>query len=145
MSFDINKFYIRSSDVERTIVSTEKELEDFFNKTIGRNNIHIIREGKYYWNLFHLNDEEHREMDKYKKFCKKRDLDIDYNQFFSQEIFPILKDCFGTQNTPNIYEFCDSVFTAYFQYVYGNDANNRIGKWGMENITKFHDFCYTII
>ena len=145
MSFDNNQFYIRSSDVERTIVSTLKELEGFFNKTIGRNNIHIIRGGINYWNLFHLNDEEHREMDKYRNFCKKRVLDIDYNQYFSQEILPILKDCFGTKNTPNFGGFCDSVFTAYFQYAYGSDVNNRIGKCGMENATKIHDFCYNYV
>ena len=142
MTFDKNQFYIRSSNIERTIVSTEKELEGFFNKTIDRNNIHIIRDGLNYWNLYHLNDEEQKEMDNYKNYCKKRHLDINYNQLFSQEIFPILKNCFGTQNTPNLYEFCDSVYTAYFQYVYENDTNNKIGKCGMENATKFYDFCY---
>lgn len=42
VSFDKNELYIRSSNIGRTIVSTEKELEGFFNKTIDRSNIFIV-------------------------------------------------------------------------------------------------------
>lgn len=54
ISYDKNELYIRSSDIGRTIISTEKELEGFFNKTIDRSNIIIARGGEYFMNLFHL-------------------------------------------------------------------------------------------
>ena len=142
MTFDKKQFYIRSSNSERVIISTEKELEGFFNKTINRNNIHIANLRNNLWNLFLLNEEEIKEAEKYKNYCKKRNLDIDYKQIFSTEIFPLLKNCYGVQNTPNLYGFCDYVYAAYFEYTYGNDTNNKIGKCGRENATKIHDFCY---
>ena len=65
MSFDKNEFYIRSSNVERTIVSTEKELERFFNKSICRSYFYIVKGGSNYKNLFNLDDNKNKEMDKY--------------------------------------------------------------------------------
>ena len=50
--------YFRSSNIGRTIVSTEKELEGFFNKTIDRLNIVIPRGGGYFMNLFDLDPKE---------------------------------------------------------------------------------------
>ena len=44
--------------------------------------------------------------------------------------------------SPNLYDFCDSVYTAYFEYTYNNDINNKIGKCGNEIPKKLHDFCY---
>ena len=51
MSFDKNELYIRSSNIERTLISTEKELEGFFNKTINRSNFFIVKDGLYFMNL----------------------------------------------------------------------------------------------
>ena len=140
MSFDKNEFYIRSSNVERTIVSTEKELEGFFNKPIKRTNFHIIKNPNF-MNLFNLDDKEHEEMEKYQNYCKKRNLEFNYKKIFYTEIFPILEKCYGTENTTHLYSFCDSVYTAYFQYTYGNDTTNKIGKC-KENVQKIYDFCY---
>ena len=72
MSFDKNELYIRSSNVARTVISTEKQLEGLFNKTIGRDNFQIVKPGSNFWYLFHLNNTEHREMDKYFDYCKKK-------------------------------------------------------------------------
>ena len=133
MSFDKNEFYIRSSNIERTIISTEKQLEGLFNKTIGRNNFQIVQNGINFWNLFHLNNTEHQETDKYFKFCKnKRKLGPNYGQIFNTDIFPILQNCYNMSKSPNLYDFCDSVYTAYFEYTYNNDTNNKIGKCGNE-------------
>ena len=144
MSFDKNEFYLRTSDVERTIVSTEKELEGFFNKSIKRNYFHIIKNGVNFWNLFHLNDKERREMDKYSNYCnKKRRLDINYKEMFYTDIFPILEKCYGIKNKDiNLHTYCDSVYTAYFQYTYGNDTNNKIGNCQKENVDKIYNFCF---
>ena len=37
MNFNPKEMYIRSSDVERTVISTMKELEGLFQKSIGKN------------------------------------------------------------------------------------------------------------
>ena len=144
MKFDNNQIYIRTSDIERTIISTEKQLEGFFNKIIDRKNFHIISNGMNFSNLFHLNNKEHELMDKYFNFCKKRKLSEDYNQIFKKDIFPILQNYYGIFNSPNLDDFCDSVFTAYSEYIYNNDTNNKIGKCGITNAKKMYNFCYNL-
>ena len=140
ISFDNNEFYIRSSDVERTIISTEKELEGFFNKTINRSNIFIVKEGIYYMNLYHLDGKEKEEMEKYFEYCPKRILSQDYQSIFDNEIMPILKGCYGINNATDIHFFYDSVITSYFEYIYGNDSKNKIGNCSIVNITKIYDY-----
>jgi len=145
MSLDKNEIYIRTSDVERTLVSTEKELEGLFNKTIEKKYFHVVDYGFNYWNLYHLNPEEKEEMNKYEKFCKKRNLDNSdeyYRNYFKTEISPFLKKCYGKRFTISLHVFCDSVFTAYYEYEYGNDTNNKIGKCGKDNAKKMYQFCY---
>jgi hypothetical protein len=142
MDFDENEMYIRSSDVERTIISTEKQLEGLFNKKIDRKYLDIVKGGLSHQNLFHLNNKEHEKMDKYMNSCKKRLLDPDYQQIYKTEIFPILQNCFNKTELPEIYLFCDSAITAYFEYTYGNDVNNQIGKCGSEYAIKMNNFCY---
>ena len=137
MNFNPKEMYIRSSDVERTVISTMKELEGLFGKSIGKNFFKIVNNGLSYWNLYTLNNTARQELEKYFGFCdkKKRRLpDI-------SEIFPILQQCYGTQKPPNTDSFCDSVFTAYFEYAYSNKTDNLIGKCGRENADKMYDFC----
>ena len=82
-------------------------------------------------------------MDKYSNYCSKRKLeDIDYRKIFKTEISPILRECYGTLFTLSLHIFCESVFSSYFEYTYGNDTTNRIGKCGKENAQKFYDFCF---
>lgn len=142
MSFDKNQMHIRSSDIERTIVSTLKELEGLFGKAIGRSNIHIIKNGNNYWNLFQLNDSEHKELDKYFQYCNKKRFLQYYGNILRNDIFPFLKECYGKSNVPELGNFCDSVFTAYFEYIYNNDTENKIGKCGKDKADKMHQFCY---
>ena len=143
MNFDKNQFYIRTTDVERTIISGEKQLEGLFNKTIGRKYFDIQGGGANFWNLYCINKEERQELDKYRNYCKyKRSLGVDYNQIFKNEIYPILQGCFGMRSPPNLHGFCDSVYTAYFEYAFGNKTDNKIGKCGYEKATKMNDFCY---
>lgn len=142
MKFDYNQIYIRTSDIERTITSTEKQLEGFFNKVINRKYFHIIKEGMNYFNMFHLNNNEHELMEKYIKFCKIRKLTEDYYQTFKTEIFPILQNFYGKSKYPKLEDFCDSVYTAYSEYIYNNDSNNKIGKCGIKNSKKMYNFCY---
>ena len=142
MNFDENQFYIRTTDVERTIISGEKQLEGLFNKPIGRKYFDIQSGGYNFWNLYCINKEERQELDRYRTYCKyKRTLGVDYNEIFKNEIYPILQNYFGMK-TPNLHGFCESVFTAYFEYTFGNKTDNKIGKCGSENATKMHDFCY---
>ena len=62
ISFDKNELYIYSTGVGRTIVSTEKELEGFFNKTIDRSNIIFPKgRGGYYMNILDLDPIEQAE------------------------------------------------------------------------------------
>jgi hypothetical protein len=37
--------------------------------------------------------------------------------------------------------FCDSIFSHYFEYSYGNEKNNILTRCSKENIQKFYDFC----
>ena len=145
MNFDKNQMLIYASNWKRVIVSAEKQLEGFFNKKIDINIINEIDWGNNYINLYNLNEEEKQEIEKYSKFCRKKrklDVDSDYRKMFKDEIEPILKDCYGTLFTISLHLFCDSVFPAYFQYKYGNDTKNKIGKCGKEKAQKMYEFCY---
>lgn len=143
MEFDKNQIYIRTSDMERTIISTEKQLEGLFNKTIERKYFDIIKGGMDYFNLYHLDNKEHKKMDEYLKFCNKRKLSIDYIEIFQKDVFPILHHFYGISKTPsNLEDFCESAYAAYFEYIYDNDTNNKIGNCGIENISKINNFCY---
>ena len=130
--------YVRSSDSGRVLISTLKELEGLFGKVIDKEYVDIIKAGHNFWNLFQLNDTEHQELDKYMNYCnnKKRRRLPNYNQ-----IFPILKECFGANKIPNTAKFCDSVMSAYHDYAFGNDTENKIGKCGREKADKMFQFC----
>ena len=138
MNFNPKQMYIRSSDIERTITSTLKQLEGFFNKTIKKENLDIIKGGLNFWELFQLNKTQRKESDEYFEYCnniKKRRLPN------INDIFPIVKECYGFQNPPDVGVFCDSVFSAYFEYTYNNQTNNKIGKCGKETADKMYQFC----
>jgi len=138
MNFNPKQMYIRSSDVERTVVSTLKELEGLFGRPIERKNLNIVPNGLSFWELYQLNRTERQEREKYFNFCrnnKKRRLPS------INEIFPILQECYGVTKAPDVGGFCDSVYTAYFQYVYSNQTDNKIGKCGREKADKMHKFC----
>ena len=143
ISYDKNEFYIRSSDIGRTIVSTEKELEGFFNKTIDRSNIVIARGGGYFMNLFHLDPKEQAEMNKYVASCPKRKLGKNYRHIYYREIFPSIKKCHLMENISDsgMHRFCDSMISHYFEYSYGNETYNIISRCSKENIQKFYNFC----
>lgn len=143
ISFDRNEIYIRSSNIERTIVSTEKELEGFFNKTIDRSNIFIVKRGVFFMNLFHLDRKEQEDMNKYLKSCLKRNLGKNYETIYQNEIFPNIKNCLLMENIPDTgrKNFCDSIISHYFEYTYGNQTNDIIGRCNYEDIKKFYDFC----
>ena len=138
MSFNPKEMYIRSSDAERTVISTLKELEGLFNKTIDRKYLTIVNGGLNFWNVYQINNKDRETLEKYFKFCrikgKRRLTNID-------EIFPILKECYGVKWAPTVERFCESVFPAYYEYTYDNKADNKIGKCGKENADKMHDFC----
>ena len=138
MSFDPKQMYVRSSDVERTVISTLKELEGLFGRPIERKNIYIVPNGLNFWELYQLNRTERLEREKYFGFCrnnKKRRLPS------MNDVFPILQECYGATKAPDVGGFCDSVYTAYFQYVYSNETTNKIGKCGREKADKMHEFC----
>ena len=143
MSFDKNEFYIYSSNFRRTIVSTEKELEGFFNKTINRANIDIATSGGYYMNIIHLDLKKQDEINKYFTSCSKRKLAKNFNDIYYREIFPNIKKCHLMENITDsgINIFCDSMISHYFEYTYGNETYNIISRCSKENIQKFYDFC----
>ena len=138
MSFNPKEMYIRSSDAERTVISTLKELEGLFNKTIDRKYLTIVNGGLNFWNVYQINNKDRETLEKYFKFCrikgKRRLPNID-------EIFPILKECYGVKWAPSVERLCESVFSAYYEYTYDNKTDNKIGKCGKENADKMHDFC----
>ena len=146
MNFDKSEFYIRVSNSERVIITIEKQLEGLFNKKIDSNNFDLVKEGKYYVNLFFFYNKD--KMKQYFLFCSKRrldnetDIDQIHRKKFEDEIFPILKSCFGAFFKPiSLHYFCDSVFSAYYDYEFGNKKDNKIGKCGSENAKKMFDFC----
>ena len=143
ISFDKNELYIRSSGIWRTLVSTEKELEGFFNKTIDRSNIIIARGGGHFMNLFHLDPKEQAEMNKYVANCPKRKLGKNFGDIYYREILPNIKKCEQMENIVDsgIGIFCDTMISHYFEYYYGNETYNIISRCSKENIQKFYDFC----
>ena len=143
ISYDKNELYIRSSDVGRTLISTEKELEGFFNKTIDRSNIVIVRGGGYFMNLFHLDPKEQAEMNKYVANCPKRKLGKNFRDIFYREILPNIKKCDQMENIVDsgVGVFCDTMISHYFEYYYGNETYNIISRCSKEIIQKSYDFC----
>ena len=142
MSFNPKEIYIRTSNAKRVIDSVYKELEGLFNKSIERKYFHIINGGASIHDLYNLNNEKHKEIHKYLASCKKKKrILFEYKETFYSEIAPILKDCYGISN-PSYHGFCDSTIAAYYEYMYGNDKNNKIAKCGSENATKFYKLCF---
>ena len=141
INFDKNEIYIRSSNVKRTLISTEKQLEGFFNKTINRSNIFIVN-GDVSKNLFCLDKKEKIEMKQYLESCPKRNLAKKYKDIYNSEIFPNIKHCL-MENISNsgINRFCDSIISHYFEYIYNNETNKIISGCGSKSIKKFYDFC----
>ena len=142
--FDKNEIYIRSSNIRRSIISTEKELEGFFNKTINRSNILKVNgDGGIFFNLFTLDRKEQIEIRQYLESCLKRKLAKNYIDIYHYEIFPKVKHCHLMENISDsgINNFCDSMISHYFEYIYGNEKNNIISRCSSENIKKFYDFC----
>ena len=146
MSFDKNEFYIYSSNIRRTIVSTEKELEGFFNKTIDRSNI-VIQKGRgyylYFMKILDLDPIEQAEINKYIASCSKRKLAKNFKNIYYREIFPNIKKCHLMENIKDsgMNLFCDSIISHYFEYTYGNETYNIISRCSKENIQKFYEFC----
>ena len=146
MSFDKNEFYIYSSNVGRTIVSTEKELEGFFNKTIDRSNIVFSRVGGYYlyfMTILNLDPKKQAEINKYLASCSKRKLAKNFKDIYYREIFPNIKKCHLMENITDsgMNLFCDSMISHYFEYTYGNETYNIISRCNKESIQKFYNFC----
>jgi len=143
ISYDKNELYVRSSNIGRTVVSTLKELEGFFNRTFDRSNIFIARGGGHFMNLFHLDPKEQAEMNKYVANCPKRKLGKNYRHIFYREIFPSIKKCHLMENISDsgMHRFCDSMISHYFEYSYGNETYNIISRCSKENIQKFYNFC----
>ena len=75
MSFNPKEMYIRSSDVERTIISTLKELEGLFNKTIERKYLTIVNGGLNFWNVYQINSTDRQTLEKYFQFCRTKKKD----------------------------------------------------------------------
>ena len=142
LNFDKEELYIRSSNIGRTIVSTEKELEGLFNKTINRSNIFTANIGNP-MNLFNLDRKDQIEMQNYLENCSKRKLAKNYVDIYNFKIFPNIKLCHLMENISNygINIFCDSMISHYFEYVYNNETNNIISRCNRENINKFYNFC----
>ena len=141
INFDKNEIYIRSSNIKRTVISTEKELEGFFNKTINRSNIFIVN-GDASKNLFYLDKKEQMEMTQYLGSCPKRNLAKNYKDIYNSEIFPNIKHCLMENiSDSGINRFCDSIISHYFEYIYNNETNNIISRCGSESTKKFYDFC----
>lgn len=143
LSFDKNEIYIRTSNIKRAIISTEKELEGFFNKAINSSNIFIMNGGGFSINLFLLDQKERIEMKKYFESCPKRKLAKNYIDIYNREIFPNIKRCHLMENISDsgINLFCDSIISYYFEYIYNNKTNNIISRCSSENIKQFYDFC----
>ena len=143
ISYDKNELYVRSSNIRRTVISTLKELEGFFNRTFNRSNIFIAKGGGYFMNLFHLDPKEQAEMYKYIASCSKRKLGKNYRNIYYREIFPNIKKCHLMENIKDsgMNRFCDSMISHYFEYSYGNETYNIITRCSKENIQKFYDFC----
>ena len=138
LSFDPNQIYARSTEVERTIISTLKELEGLFEKNFTKEDLHLIKDGHSFWNLFQFNDTEKEEFNKYMQYCNKKKRRLKPNM---GPIFYILRDCFGAKKHPNFDIFCDATFAAYYDYAYGNNTENKIGKCGREYADRMHNFC----
>ena len=94
-------------------------------------------------NLFHLDRKEQEDMNKYLKSCLKRNLDKNYKNIYQNEIFPNIKNCHLMENISDsgILNFCDSIISHYFEYTFGNQTNDIIGRCRSEDIKKFYDFC----
>ena len=54
---------------------------------------------------------------------------------------PYFKNVITSAKFLDVGGFCDSVITAYFEYIYGNVTTNKIGKCGKEKADEMYNFC----
>ena len=138
LSYDPEEIYIRTSDVERTIISTNNQLLGLFEKQINYTKT-IIENGINFWELYQINETDKKELSQALSKCKRRLLSLDE---LEQNATQILENCFGIKmpNDRN-YGLCDQVFSSYYEYKYNNDSNNKLFKCGFNNAKILYDYC----
>ena len=143
--FDISQLYIRSSDISRTKISTIKQLQGLIGTKINSNFINFIniRHGNG-MKLYYSNNTEFQKMKSLFKSCQLRKLTMNSEDFikkFKDKVLPIFEKCYEKLDNDNIQKFCENTISAFFEYKYNNQKNNKIGKCGFETAKIFYDFC----
>ena len=98
-------------------------------------------------NLYCLNQSEIQKMQNSIKSCTLRKLEEkknkkkNFQQYFKSKIIPVFKRCYGNLNYLKKVDFCDNTISAFFDYTYNNNTNNKIGKCGYKTAKFFYDYC----
>lgn len=146
-TFDTEQIYIRSSNVNRTLLSTQKQLQGLLNTNKYNNIIHTIKLVKTIFVLYNLNITNSTDIYSYYHNCENlrklsNDRDIkEYNIIFNKTILPLFEKCYGKTYISSTFLFCEQQFSSYYEYIYEHKKSNKIGKCDYKTIGKINDFC----
>ena len=143
-TFNKEQIYIRTSHVRRAIFSTKKQLEGLFNSSIDEKNIDIVNVSKNFIKLYFLNMSEINKMENIFQSCELRKLSVKKKftkKYFNKKIVPVFNRCYKDIKIEKIHLFCDNTISAFFEYKYNNQTDNKIGKCGYQTAKYFYDYC----
>ena len=150
-NFDKEQLLVKSSDIGRTLISTQKQVEGLFNTTKNNGNIKIVSIIKNVMNLYIFNKSEVQKVYNSMAYCNrlrklsaktnKNKKEVDIKNHFRNIIVPEFKRCYNHTNFGQKGDFCESIISAYFDYQYNNQTKNSIGKCGNKTAKLFYDYC----
>ena len=146
--FNTQQIYVRSSDIQRTLLSTKTQLFGLFNTSKYNNLIHVIKLINEFI-PYNLNITNNTDIVTYYNNChnlrnlrNQKPKPINKYQYtFNKFIIPLFEKYYGKTNINSTYSFCDQVFSSYFEYIYELKKINIIGKLRYNAIRKINKFC----
>ena len=148
-TFDTEQIYVRSSSINRTLLSTKKQLQGLLDSSKYNNIIHVIKLVKNIFILYNINITNNTDIFTYYENCgnlrqlsnDKHINEFDYNSTFTKTILPLFQNCYGKTRIKSIFSFCDQVFCSYYEYIYESKKSNKISKCKLESIKTINNFC----
>ena len=148
-TFDTEQILVRSSHIQRTIISTRKQLQGLLKSKSYNKIIQVIKLESNLFVLYNLNITNNTNIyTYYKTSCNSlRKLNQNdktkkiYHEQFYTNILPLYEKCYGEIEFKSVFSFCDQVFSSYYEYKYEAKRTNNIGKCGEKTMNTLNNYC----
>ena len=146
-TFNTEQILVRSSTIQRTLLSTKMQLQGLLNSQNYYNIIHAIKLVNSLFILYNLNITNNTDIFSYYNKCNnKRKLtdgkyNPNFNNVYNKTILPLFEKCYGKIQIKSIYTFCDQYFSSYYEYKYESSKSNKINNCAPNIINQINDFC----